>query len=114
MTKSATVRAQQRWEYMEVTRKTEHYLTGELNDLGKEGWELVTVLFHKDAKSSLGSALVWTAFLKRPHAAAPPAAPGAAGAAAKPAVEAPKPEERNKPARHEAEDSDDIFEFRDE
>ena len=42
MTKTATVHAQQRWEYMSISRKTETYLAGELNTLGQDGWELVT------------------------------------------------------------------------
>lgn len=67
MSKTATVHAQQRWEYMELTRKTEGYLVNELNELGQAGWELVSVSFHKDTKSGLGAALAWTAFLKRPH-----------------------------------------------
>ena len=68
MSKTATVHAQQRWEYLEITRKTEGYLVAELNELGKVGWELVSVSFHKMTKSGLGDALAWTAFLKRPHA----------------------------------------------
>lgn len=68
MPKTATVHAQQRWEYMEITRKTEGYLIAELNKLGESGWELVSVSYHKAAKSGLGEAWSWTAFLKRPHA----------------------------------------------
>jgi hypothetical protein len=51
------------WEYMEISRKTETYLVGDLNELGKEGWELVDVLFRRDIK--MGESWYWTAFLKR-------------------------------------------------
>jgi len=55
------------WEYMEITRKTESYLVNELNELGQEGWEMISVIFHKSSKSGLGSSEVWTGFLKRPY-----------------------------------------------
>ncbi len=74
MTKTAVVQAQQRWEYQQVTRKTETALILELNQVGDAGWELVSVSYHKDLKSALGSDFSWTAFLKRPHASAAPAA----------------------------------------
>ena len=64
MTKTATVQAQQKWEYLEITRKTETYLTKELNDLGQQAWELVTIIYGKDRKGEIA----WTAFLKRPFA----------------------------------------------
>jgi len=56
----------QKWEYMEITRKTEGFLINDLNDLGQEGWELVTVMYHKLASSGMGSADAWMGFLKRP------------------------------------------------
>jgi hypothetical protein len=56
---------QQKWEYMEVTRKTEAFLVGEMNELGAEGWELVSVVKHRDGKG-ISEFLTWTAFLKRP------------------------------------------------
>ena len=68
MTKTATVHAQQRWEYMSISRKTETYLAGELNTLGQDGWELVTVNYARGKKEEM----FWTAFAKRPavgHAA---------------------------------------------
>ena len=55
--------ARRTWEYMEISRKTETYLVGDLNELGKEGWELVDVLFRRDIK--MGESWYWTAFLKR-------------------------------------------------
>jgi hypothetical protein len=87
MTKTATVHAQQRWEYRELTRKTEGYLLNELNELGQAGWELVSITKHREIKPGSGEASFWTAFIKRPHvgqaaavvhdekAAAPVAAP---------------------------------------
>ena len=62
MTKTATVHAQQKWEYMEVSAKTDSYLLGELNDAGQQGWETTTITQTKDRKGEL----VWIAFLKRP------------------------------------------------
>jgi hypothetical protein len=64
MTKMATVQAQQRWEYMSISRKTESYLAGELNILGQDGWELVTINYARGKKEEM----FWTAFLKRPAA----------------------------------------------
>ena len=66
MSTTETGQVQQKWEYMELTRKTEGYLVNELNDLGQAGWELVSVSFQKDVKSGLGSGSSWIAFLKRP------------------------------------------------
>ena len=63
MTKTATVHAQQMWEYMELTRKTAEYLVRELNDIGQHGWELVSLLQGKDRKNEVA----WIAFLKRPY-----------------------------------------------
>ena len=70
MSKTATVRAQQRWEYMSISRKTDSYLAGELNKLGQEGWELVTINYARGKKEEM----FWTAFLKRPSTGQ--AAPG--------------------------------------
>jgi len=72
MTKTATVHAQQRWEYMSISRKTDTYLAGELNTLGQDGWELVTVNYARGKKEEM----FWTAFVKRP--AVGHAAPGTA------------------------------------
>ena len=71
MTKTATVHAQQRWEYLEMTRKTAAFLVKEMNGIGQQGWELVSVMQAKDRKGEMG----WTAILKRPavsHGAPPP------------------------------------------
>ena len=93
MTKTATVHAQQRWEYVELTRKTQAYLVNELSELGQIGWELVSVTKHREARAGSGEAWFWTAFMKRPqavHAATispqeKTAAPAAAGAIHRPA-----------------------------
>ncbi|NQU24855.1 MAG: hypothetical protein HQ567_26530 [Candidatus Nealsonbacteria bacterium] len=66
MSDSEATGNKKQWEYMEITRKTEGYLLNDLNDLGLEGWELVTVLYHKLASSGMGSADAWVAILKRP------------------------------------------------
>jgi hypothetical protein len=62
MTKTATIHAQQRWEYMSVSRKTNSYLAQELNTFGQDGWELVTINYARGKKEEM----FWTAFLKRP------------------------------------------------
>jgi len=62
MTKTATVHAQQKWEYSELTRKTESFLVTELNDAGQHGWELISVTHDKNRSGDMS----WTAFLKRP------------------------------------------------
>ena len=56
---------QSKWEYMEITRKTEAFLVGDMNQLGAEGWELVSVVKHRDGKG-ISEFWSWTAFLKRP------------------------------------------------
>jgi len=69
--RTATVHAIQKWEYEEITTKTEVFLRKELNDLGQLGWELVTIIQHKDRKGEPA----WSAFVKRPyvpHSAEPP------------------------------------------
>ena len=73
MSKTVTVQAQQKWEFCISTRKTETALLADLNPMGQEGWELVSVEYYKDAKGTMS----WTAFLKRPSSgqAAPPSAP---------------------------------------
>jgi hypothetical protein len=85
MTKTATVQATQRWEYMSIARKTDTYLAQELNTLGQDGWDLVTVSF---APGQTGE-MFWTAFLKRP--AAGHASPGTAAQEATPAHQDPAP-----------------------
>ena len=55
-----------RWEYRTLTRKTEEYLVDDLNEAGADGWDLVTIEFHKDPGGT-GDATCWTAFLKRSY-----------------------------------------------
>ena len=62
MTKVATITAQQKWEYTTMTRVNDAAFLGELRVLGREGWELVSVQYYKDAKANMA----WTGFLKRP------------------------------------------------
>jgi hypothetical protein len=62
MTKVVTIEAQQKWECIFETRKTETSLLRSVNELGQQGWELVQVLYYKDLKG----VMTWTAFLKRP------------------------------------------------
>jgi hypothetical protein len=69
MSDAAPAAAVSQWEYIELTRKTESYLLNDLNDLGRAGWELVTVLYHRDIK--MGESWSWTAFLKRPTTGQP-------------------------------------------
>ena len=65
MTKTATVHAQQKWEYMELTRKTEAFLVTDMNGVGQHGWELVFITCGKDRRGDN----TLTAFLKRPYVA---------------------------------------------
>jgi hypothetical protein len=105
MSKTATVHAQQRWEYMELTRKTQAYLVAELNELGQAGWELVSVTKHKEARAGSGEAWFWTAFVRRPQAGHVPSGPGQEKAAA--AAAAPI----SKPARLEPSETSEEVEF---
>ncbi|NMC21678.1 MAG: hypothetical protein GYA33_14805 [Thermogutta sp.] len=73
MTKTAVVTAQQRWEYLYTVRRSELALQDELNELGQQGWELVSFEYYKDAKGVMG----WIAFLKRPSAGGKPSPAGA-------------------------------------
>jgi hypothetical protein len=66
---------------MSLVRKTEPTLVNDINPLGQEGWELVTVMHTQDKKGEP----CWIAFLKRPSSGAPKAAPlETSAAAAKP------------------------------
>ncbi len=57
------------WQYMTLTRRTESFLIKDLNDAGKEGWELVSITYHREVKGQ-GETMCWTAFMKRPCTAA--------------------------------------------
>ena len=60
--KTAIVHAQQKWEHLAISRKTETVLVEEMNELGEQGWEMVGIFYYKDPKGTM----TWTAFLKRP------------------------------------------------
>lgn len=81
MTKVATVQAQQKWDYCSASRRTENTLVAAVNELGQSGWELVSVIQHKDGKGEL----LWTGFLKRPGLGQTPAPGSQTAAIAKPA-----------------------------
>ena len=87
MPKTATVHAQQMWEYLSVTHKTDAYLINELNELGKEGWELVNATYNKDVKG-VAASFSWTAILKRPLVSGAATAPRPKGS---PAAREPDP-----------------------
>jgi len=121
MTETTTVQGTQVWEYDSLTRKSDAYLLKDLNEFGKEGWELVSTTYHKDMKGNL----VWTAIVKRPCAGVPvaaapaaePAAAAAPQAAADPAAPAAgaqpaaAPKEGYQPAGFDLTDGD--FDFKD-
>jgi hypothetical protein len=89
---TVTVR-RQLWEYRSCTKQSETYLVQELNEAGKEGWDLAAAAFSKDLKGNWA----WTAILKRPleaparQATAAPAAKSSAApvSAAKPPASPP-------------------------
>ncbi len=68
MSKTPVVHAQQRWEYLYFTRKSEPALFNELCTVGQEGWELVNSHYYKDPKG----VMTWMAILKRPGAGTGP------------------------------------------
>ncbi|MGA2063608.1 MAG: hypothetical protein ABSG86_01500 [Thermoguttaceae bacterium] len=72
MSKTVTIQGQQKWECCYETRKTETTLLVEINRLGQDGWELVSVLYYKDLKGGM----TWMAFFKRPATGQAPPAPG--------------------------------------
>ncbi len=76
--KTVVVHAQQRWEHKIVTRRSDTALMDEANNIGQDGWEMVTVLYYKDMKG----VMAWTAFFKRPGTGEPPKPAAAAPAAA--------------------------------
>ncbi len=63
MTKTATIHAVQKWEYLSVTKKTEEFLAREMNELGQVGWQLVYANQIKDRKGEIA----WVAFMTRPY-----------------------------------------------
>ena len=67
MTEPEPLGDRQKWEYRMFMRKTQDFFTNELNELGKSGWELVSVIYHKEVKST-GTFMAWSGFMKRPFA----------------------------------------------
>jgi len=55
------IRSQQQWEYLRLEAPAAESLNDELKDIGKEGWELTSVVYTHAAD-------VWHGFLKRPRA----------------------------------------------
>jgi hypothetical protein len=81
MTEQTVTLRRQPWEYRSYSKQSETYLLQELNEAGKEGWDLVAANFSKDLKGNW----TWTAILKRPletTARAASAAPAAKSSAA--------------------------------
>ncbi len=77
--KTAIVHAQQKWEHLAIERKAQLMLVEEMNALGEDGWQVVSVVYFKDPKGTM----TWIAFLKRPKTGPAIKAPSAeAGAAA--------------------------------
>jgi hypothetical protein len=87
--KTVIVQAQQKWETMAISRKTDEMLAEEMNEFGEQGWEMVTAFYYKDAKGNM----TWTAFLKRPKFGQPAKAPSAAASPESQGQARGKPEE---------------------
>jgi hypothetical protein len=60
--KTAIVHAQQKWEHQAISRRTDAMLVEEMNELGDQGWQMVSAHYYQDPKG----AMTWTAFLRRP------------------------------------------------
>lgn len=54
--------ALQRWEYAFISKPLDYLLIGDLNELGRDGWEVISISYDKDLKGNWA----WTAFMKRP------------------------------------------------
>jgi hypothetical protein len=104
--KTAIVHSQQKWEHVAITRKTDGVLVEEMNQLGEEGWQLVSTEYFKDPKG----VMTWIAFLKRPKVAQAVKAPAEAGAAATGAAHAKSEATANEPAGFDL--SGDVFEIK--
>ena len=53
--------SQQQWEYLRLEAPAAESLNDKMKDIGKEAWELVSVVYSHEAD-------VWHGFLKRPRA----------------------------------------------
>jgi hypothetical protein len=58
---SEFIRSQQQWEYLRLEAPAAESLNDKLTEIGKEGWELTSVVYTHGAD-------VWHGFLKRPRA----------------------------------------------
>lgn len=106
MTKTATVHAQQRWEYCLLERRTETTLVKDINTEGDLGWELVQILKHEKPKGTF-----WTAFMKRPHTG-PARTAATAETSVSSGLEAAKTVEPTaKPSKPGSAEDSDIFKF---
>jgi hypothetical protein len=76
-------------------------MADELNRLGQSGWELVTIIYGKDAKGEL----FWNAFVKRPATQ-----PAGAPPTTKPAAE-PEPQPAPEPPEAEGADTGEVFDL---
>lgn len=121
MSKTVTVRGQQRWQYSYIERRTEEALVRALNEQGDAGWDAITILKHEAPKGTF-----WTAFLKRPHASPAAATDAASSHVAEPAAHPNPPHDAASPGPTESQDkakpkspaaggdeNAEIFEFRD-
>jgi len=66
MSSDSTADAITRFEYRLISRKTEEYLVDDLNQVGVDGWELVSITYHRDTKTSVET-MLWTGVLKRAY-----------------------------------------------
>jgi hypothetical protein len=53
--------SQQQWEHLRLEAPAAESLNDKMKELGREAWELVSVVYSQDAD-------VWHGFLKRPRA----------------------------------------------
>jgi len=58
---SEFIRSQQQWEYLRLEAPAAESLNDEMQTVGREAWELVSVIYSHEAD-------VWHGFLKRPRA----------------------------------------------
>jgi hypothetical protein len=58
---SEFIRSQQQWEYLRQEAPAAESLNDKMKEVGREAWELVSVVYSHDAD-------VWHGFLKRPRA----------------------------------------------
>jgi len=87
--KTAIVHAQQKWEHLAMSRRSDAMLVEEMNEFGEQGWQMVTALYYQDPKG----VMTWTAFLKRPKIPQAAKGPSPAAAAEAPGPAPAKPED---------------------